>query len=132
MLTVRVGLEWTWTLPSSGCKLFINPPIHGQKPMVTMEIKFKALKFEAGEQLTAFVEKKVSRLSRFCEDLADEIEVALEDHLKQGKLAKIQIHIPGEELIIEREADTFENAITEAVDAMKEKLTRVKEKKFEN
>jgi len=100
--------------------------------MVTMEIKIKALKFEASEQLTAFVEKKVSRLSRFCEDLAEGIEVALEDHLKQGKLAKIQIHIPGEELIIEREADTFENAITEAVDAMKEKLTRVKEKKFEN
>lgn len=97
-----------------------------------MEIKFKALKFEAGEKLTEFVEKKVSRLSRFCEDLANEIEVALEDHLKQGKLAKIQIHIPGEELIIEREADTFENAITEAVDAMKEKLTRAKEKKFEN
>ena len=80
--------------------------------MVTMEIKIKALKFEAGEQLTAFVEKKVSRLSRFCEDLAEEIEVALEDHLKQGKLAKIQIHVPGEALIIEREADTFENAIT--------------------
>ena len=97
-----------------------------------MEIKIKALKFEAGEQLTAFVEKKVSRLSRFCEDLAGEIEVALEDHLKQGKLAKIQIHIPGEDLIIEREADTFENAVTEAVDAMKEKLTRAKEKKFEN
>ena len=97
-----------------------------------MEIKIKALKFEAGEQLTAFVEKKVSRLSRFCEDLAEEIEVALEDHLKQGKLAKIQIRVPGEALIIEREADTFENAVTEAVDAMKEKLTRVKEKKFEN
>ena len=45
--------------------------------MVTMEIKIKALKFEASEQLTAFVEKKVSRLSRFCEDLANEIEVAL-------------------------------------------------------
>ena len=100
--------------------------------MVTMEIKIKALKFEAGEQLTAFVEKKVSRLSRFCEDLAEEIEVALEDHLKQGKLAKIQIRVPGEALIIEREADTFENAVTEAVDAMKEKLTRVKDKKFEN
>ena len=100
--------------------------------MVNMEIKIKALKFEAGEQLTAFGEKKVSRLSRFCEDLADEVEVALEDHLKQGKQAKIQIHVPGEELIIERTADTFENAITEAVDAMKEKLTRVKEKKFEN
>ena len=113
-------------------KVFINPPIQGQKTTEKLEIKFKALKFEAGEQLVAFAEKKVSRLSRFCEGLTEEVEVALEDHLKQGKLAKIQIHIPGEELIIEREADTFENAITEAVDAMKEKLTRVKEKKFEN
>ena len=52
-----------------------------------MEIKFKALKFEAGEQLAAFVDKKVSRLSRFCEGLTEEVEVALEDHLKQGKLA---------------------------------------------
>ena len=97
-----------------------------------MEIKLKALKFESSEQLAAFVEKKVSRLARLCEDLSDEVEVALEDHLKQGKQAKIKIHVPGEELIIEREADTFENAVTEAVDAMKEKLTRVKEKKFEN
>ena len=97
-----------------------------------MEIKLKALKFEAGEQLAAFVDKKVSRLAKFCEGLSDEVEVALEDHLKQGKQAKIQIRIPGEALIIERGADTFENAVTEAVDAMKERLTRVKEKKFEN
>ena len=97
-----------------------------------MDIKLKALKFDAGEQLVAFVEKKVSRLARFCEDLADEVEVALEDHLKEGKKVKIQIHVPGEDLIIERIADTFENAITDGVDAMKEKLSRVKEKKFEN
>ena len=44
--------------------------------MVTMEIKLKALKFEAGEQLAAFVEKKVSRLARFCEGLSEEVEVA--------------------------------------------------------
>lgn len=97
-----------------------------------MEIKLKALKFEAGEQLAAFVDKKVSRLAKFCEGLSEEVEVVLEDHLKQGKQAKIQIRIPGEALIIERGADTFENAVTEAVDAMKERLTRVKEKKFEN
>ena len=97
-----------------------------------MDIKLKALKFDAGEKLAAFVDKKVSRLSRFCEDLADEVEVTLEDHLKEGKKVKIQIHVPGEDLVIERIADTFENAITDSVDAMKEKITRVKEKKFEN
>ncbi len=95
-----------------------------------MEIKLKALKFDAGERLTAFVEKKVARLAKFFDGVAEEAEVSLED-IKEGKKARIQIRIPGDSLIIERVADTFENAITECVDAMKEKLTRTKEKKYE-
>jgi len=95
-----------------------------------MEIKIKALKFDVDEKLAAFVEKKVVRLEKFFEGVANQAEVSLED-LKEGKKAKIQIHVPGEELIIERVADTFQNAITECVDAMKEKLTRAKEKKYE-
>ena len=51
--------------------MFINLPTQGQKTMVTMEIKLKALKFEASDQLAAFVDKKVSRLERFCEDLTN-------------------------------------------------------------
>jgi len=95
-----------------------------------MEIKIKALKFDVDEKLAAFVEKKVVRLEKFFEGVANQAEVSLED-LKEGKKAKIQIHVPGDELIIERIADTFQNAITECVDAMKEKLTRAKEKKFD-
>ena len=95
-----------------------------------MEIKLKTLKFDAGEKLTAFVEKKVARLERFCESAAEVAEVTLEN-LKEGKKAKIQINIPGDTLIIERIADTFENAITGCVDAMKEKITRTKEKELE-
>lgn len=95
-----------------------------------MEINIKALKFSASEKLVAFVEKKVARLGKFFEGAAQVAEVSLEN-LKEGKKAKIQIHVPGEELIIDRTADTFENAITECVDAMKEKLTRVKEKNFQ-
>ena len=95
-----------------------------------MEIKLKSLHLDVDEKLAAFVEKKVSRLSKFFEGAANEAEVSLED-IKEGKKAKIQIHIPGEELIIERISDTFENSITECVDAMKEKLTRAKEKKYD-
>lgn len=95
-----------------------------------MEIKLKSLHLDVDEKLAEFVEKKVSRLSKFFEGVANEAEVSLED-IKEGKKAKIQIHIPGDELIIERTADTFENAITECVDAMKEKLTRAKEKKYD-
>lgn len=92
-----------------------------------MEIKIKSLKFNADEKLVAFVEKKTARIEKFFDDAVKEAEVTLEN-LKEGKKAKLQVHIPGDDLIIERTADTFENAITGCVDAMKEKLTRVKEK----
>lgn len=95
-----------------------------------MEIKVKALKFDAGEKLTAFVEKKTARLAKFFDGVAQEAEVVLED-CKEGKKARIQINIPGNALIVERFSDTFENSVTACVDAMKEKLTRAKEKKYD-
>lgn len=95
-----------------------------------MEIKLKALKFDVDEKLSAYIDKKVSRLSKFFEGVTQEAEVILED-TKDGKKVKIQIHIPGDELIIERYAESFESAINDCVDAMKEKLTRAKEKKYD-
>jgi len=96
-----------------------------------MEIKIKALKFDAGEKVTAFVTKKVARLEKFFESATQEVEVTMEDLAKEGKKVKLRIHVPGDELIIDRVADTFENAVTECVDLMKEKLTRTKEKMYD-
>ena len=41
------------------------------------------------------------------------------------------MHVPGDDLIIERNSHSFEQAITDCVDAMKEKLTRKKEKTYD-
>ena len=96
-----------------------------------MEIKIKSLKFDADQKLVAFVEKKVSKLERFYEGV-ESVEVAL-SLLQEpdNKNAKIQIHVPGQDLVIEKNAKTFEDAITECADAMKEKLTRYKEKLYQ-
>lgn len=98
------------------------------KLFVMITITIKTLKFDAGEKLSAFVEKKVSRLEKFCEGKTDKILVSLEN-LKEGKSAKIQIAVPGDSLVIERKADTFENAVTASVDAMKERISRSKDRK---
>ncbi len=96
-----------------------------------MKITIKSLKFDASEKLTAFVEKKVSRLERFCEGKDGEITVTLENN-KEGKSCKLQVQLPGGGLqVIERTTDTFENGVTAAVDAMKEKLTRASERRQE-
>lgn len=96
-----------------------------------MEIKIKSLKFDADQKLVAFVEKKVSKLERFYDgvETVDVILSLLPD--PENKNAKIQIHVPGQELVIEKSAKTFEDAVTECADAMKEKLTRFKEKLYQ-
>ncbi len=93
-----------------------------------MDIKIKSLKFDADQKLIAFVEKKVSKLEKFFDGL-ETVEVVL-SLLQEpdNKKVKIMTHVPGQELVIERHAKTFEDAVTEAADAMKEKITRFKEK----
>ena len=94
-----------------------------------MEIKIKTLKFDADQKLVAYVEKKVSKLEKFFKGAADTAEVTLSLLQEpENKQVKIQMHVPGEDLIIERNASSFEQAVTDCVDAMKEKLTRTKEK----
>lgn len=94
-------------------------------------INVKSLKFNADQKLLDFVEKKAVKLEKFFDNLGD-IEVTLSllpD--PENKNVKLQTHLPGEELVIERNAKTFEEAVTDAVDAMKEKIVRAKEKKFD-
>ncbi len=93
-----------------------------------MEIRVKSLKFDADQKLLDYVEKKVSKLSRFSDHL-DDLDVTL-SLLKEpdNKNVKIQTRAYGQDLLIERNAASFEDAISVAVDLMKEKIVRTKEK----
>ena len=95
-----------------------------------MEIRVKSLKFDADQKLLDYVEKKVSKLSRFSDHL-DDVEVTLSLlNEPDNKEVKIQTRVYGQDLLIERSASTFEDAVSEVVDLMKEKIVRTKEKKF--
>ena len=96
-----------------------------------MEIKIKSLKFDADAKLIAYVEKNVSKLEKFFDGIETaDVTLSLLSE-PDNKNVKIQAHIPGDDLVIERSAKTFEEAVTEAADLMKEKIVRAKEKKFD-
>ena len=67
-----------------------------------MEIRVKSLKFDADQKLLDYVEKKVSKLSRFSDHL-DGMEVTL-SLLKEpdNKNVRIQTRAYGQDLVIER------------------------------
>ena len=96
-----------------------------------MEIKIKSLKFDADQKLLDYVEKKVKKLERFFDGIVNvDVNLTLLQE-PDNKDVKLHVHVPGEEMIIEGNAKSFEEAITDCVDAMKEKLTRAKEKRIE-
>lgn len=93
-------------------------------------INVKSLKFNADQKLLDYIDTKVGKVEKFFDNMGD-IEVTLSllpD--AENKSVKLQTHIPGEDLIVERQARTFEEAVTDAADALKERIVRAKEKKF--
>ena len=108
----------------------MNQPIRGQeKTEVKMEIRVQSIKFNADQKLLDFVEKKVSKLPKFYDEITD-VEVTmslLADH--ENKNVKVHVRIPGNDLVIERNARKFEDAVVDCVDILKDKLVRAKEKK---
>ena len=96
-----------------------------------MEIRVQTLKFDADQKLLDFIDKKVSKIERFDEKISD-VEVTLSLLEKpENKSVKIHAQVTGGSLVIERTGRSFEEAINECVDAMKEKIVRNKEKRSE-
>jgi putative sigma-54 modulation protein len=93
-------------------------------------INVKSLKFNADEKLLEYIDKKVGKVDKFFDNLGD-IDVTLSILPDaENKSVKLQTRFPGEDLIVERQARTFEEAVTDAADALKERIVRAKEKKF--
>ncbi len=96
---------------------------------VEMEIRVQSIKFNADQKLLDFVDKKLSKLPKFYDEIIG-VEVSmslLPEH--ENKNVKVKVQIPGNDVVVERNARTFEDAVVDCVDVLKEKLVRVKEKR---
>ena len=94
-----------------------------------MEIRIQSIKFNADVKLLDFVEKKFSRLEKFYDGITG-VDVALSllpEH--DNKNVKVQVGVPGNTIVIEKNAKTFEDAVVECADILKEKLVKEKEKR---
>lgn len=95
-----------------------------------MEIRIQAVHFDATEKLQEFATKKVEKLSKSYEDI-QKVEVQLKVVKPQTALNKetsLSVAIPGGTQFVTKTCDTFEEGIDLCVDAMRTKLTKMKEK----
>jgi len=95
-----------------------------------MEIKIQSIHFDATEKLQAFIEKKVAKLEKTFEDI-QKVEVQLKvvkPATADNKEASLTAVVPGSQLFVEKQSDTFEESIDLCVDSMRVQLQKYKEK----
>ena len=97
---------------------------------VTMEITINAIHFDATEKLQDFIQKKVLKLEKSYEDIK-KVEVKLtvvKPATALNKQVAISTSLAGTPVYVEKICDTFEEAVDLAIDAMKVKMAKIKEK----
>ena len=95
-----------------------------------MNVKIQSVKFDADKKLIEFIENKMAKLERFV-DRATGAEVILKidkDPEQGNKVATIKIEVPTETLVAEHQSKSFEEAVDEAIDALKKQLEKHKDK----
>ncbi len=95
-----------------------------------MNVQIQSVKFDADKKLVDFVENKMSKLERFTDRTTGaEVILKLDKDFERGnKVATITLHMPGEDLVAEHQARTFEEAVDVAIDALKRQIEKFKEK----
>jgi putative sigma-54 modulation protein len=96
-----------------------------------MNIQLNTVHFTADQKLTDFVNKKVAKLDTYFEGIigAEIILKVVKPETANNKVAEIKLSIPNYDyLFSEKQADSFEEAIDTAVEAIRRQLTKVKEK----
>ena len=97
-----------------------------------MTVHIQALHFEISERLTDFINKKAERLARHYPDL-DTFDVTLKvvkPETSMNKEATIRATVPGAyEMVGNKIADTFEEAVDNAIMAIERQLEKKKTQK---
>lgn len=95
-----------------------------------MEVRIQSIHFDASEQLQSFIQKKVAKLEKFCDDIK-KVEVSLKvvkPETAANKEVGIKVLVPNEELYASKVCDSFEEAIDHCLDALGKQLAKYKEK----
>ncbi|MDE6415769.1 MAG: ribosome-associated translation inhibitor RaiA [Duncaniella sp.] len=95
-----------------------------------MDINIKAIHFDIAEKLTAFINKKLERVARHNPAIttADVSLKVVKPETAMNKQAIVKVLLPQEEVVADKTADTFEEAVDLCLEAIERQLEKIKNK----
>jgi len=95
-----------------------------------MKVNIETPNFVADIKLINFIEKKLSKLEQFYDRIiyADVFLKVQKTSEKENKIVEVLLSIPGDDLMIKKEAKTFEEGTDECVRSLERQLKKRKQK----
>jgi len=95
-----------------------------------MKVNINAVRFKTDKKLEDYINDKIGKLNQYFDGvIGSEITLRLDSNEKvKDKIVEIRVMIPGNDLYAKKESKSFEEATTQAVEAVKKQLTKHKEK----
>ncbi|MGB6084580.1 ribosome hibernation-promoting factor, HPF/YfiA family [Moheibacter sp.] len=95
-----------------------------------MTINLQTVNFNAKEGLEEYVERKLSKLEQYYDKIIS-VQVAMRVENvsdKENKFVDIKLEVPGDDIMVKKSGQTFEECIDLSVDTLKKLIIRKKEK----
>ena len=95
-----------------------------------MRVNVQIPNFNATNNLLVYVEKRLKKLDQFYDGIvfADVFLKVQKMSEKQNKLVEVLLSIPGDDLIVKKEARSFEEGTDECVQSLERQLKKHKQK----
>lgn len=95
-----------------------------------MKVNINAVGFSVDRKLIDFINVKLSKLERFYDRVVDaDVYLKVENTSeKENKIVDVRLNVPGNDLAVNKQAKTFEEAIDTSCDALERLLLKHKER----
>lgn len=95
-----------------------------------MKVHMQSVNFKADQTLVDFVQERMDKLEQFYGNIiGGEVFMKLDNNnARENKIVEMKINIPGNDIIVSKERKSFEEATDSAVDVIRRKLQKHKDK----
>ncbi|MRI62883.1 ribosome-associated translation inhibitor RaiA [Ornithobacterium rhinotracheale] len=95
-----------------------------------MKVNLQAVNFNAKDELVEFIEEKLGKLDQFYDQIvAADVFLKLDNNnSKENKIVEVRLQVPGDDIVVTKDGQTFEEVINLSVDTLKRLVIKKKEK----
>lgn len=95
-----------------------------------MNIQIHSIHFDADKKLIDLITKKVEKLTQFFDAIiGSEVFLKIDKaSTAENKVVEIKLNVPGNDMFVKRQCESFEEAADECTDALRQQLKKRKEK----